>query len=307
MMPLLFSEKMLATELSRCFLRSSPCATAFFLTVCAVLLCASVVYAYLTLGRVKRPDAPRFIGLYAHRGLHSDGVPENSLAAFDAALERGYGVELDVHICADGALIVHHDGNIKRLTGFDGEISKMTSDELVTKRLSGTEHTIPRFSEVLDLVGGKVPLIVELKCRPEVDPAPLCERAMAYLDAYKESTGGEYCVESFDPYVVKWLRQNRPDVFRGQLTEAFYTRGKRTAAMFFMEHLLINYVGRPDFTAYNVRDRKNLSLRVWRHIYKAPTAIWTVRSQEELDSAKRALGDDIAIIFEGFIPDGGVR
>lgn len=272
--------------------------------IAAALLCAAAVYVYLTVGRIKRPDAPYFRGLIAaHRGLHSEGVPENSLPAFDAAVSHGYGIELDVHLSADGGLVVHHDDNIKRLTGEDGKISEMTSAELTGKRLCGTEHTIPRFSEVLDLVGGRVPLIVELKCRAEVDPSPLCERVSAMLDAYKESTGGEYCIESFDPYVVKWYRKNRPDVFRGQLTEAFYSRGKKTKTMYMMENLFINILGRPDFTAYNVRDRKNFSLHVWNLIYSAPIAFWTVRSQEELDAARREYGDSVAIIFENFIPE----
>lgn len=280
----------------------------FFAVIAAALLCAAAVYVYLTVGRVKRPAAPYFDGLLAaHRGLHSEGVPENSLPAFAAAVDGGYGIELDVHLTADGGLVVHHDDDIKRLTGEDGNISGMTSDELVTKRLCGTEHTIPRFSEALDLVDGKVPLIVELKCRAEVDPAPLCERVSAMLDAYKESTGGEYCVESFDPYVVKWYRKNRPDVFRGQLTEAFYSRGKKTKTMYMMENLLINILGRPDFTAYNVRDRKNFSLHVWNLIYSAPVAFWTVRSQAELDAARREYGEKTAIIFEGFIPRSGQK
>ncbi len=269
----------------------------------AALFCAAAIYVYLTVGRVKRPYAEFFTGLTAaHRGLHSEGIPENSLPAFAAAVEHGYAVELDVHLTCDGALVVHHDTNIKRMTGYDGKIADMTSDELVTKCLSGTEHTIPRFSEVLDTVGGKVPMIVELKCLPEVDPAPLCERVMGYLDAYKEATGGEYCIESFDPYVVKWFREHRSDVFRGQLTEAFYTRGKRTNAMYIMENLFINILGRPDFVAYNAVDRGNLSLRIWSRVYSAPTALWTVKSQDEFDAARREYGRKTAIIFEGFIP-----
>ncbi len=271
----------------------------------AVLLCAAAVYVFLTLGRVKRPDAPYFAGgLYAHRGLHSDGVPENSLPAFATAVEYGYGIELDVHLTSDGCLVVHHDGNIKRLTGCDLEIERADASEIVTKTLCGTEHTIPRFSEVLDLVGGKIPMIVELKCKTGTDPAPLCERVMGYLDSYKESTGGEYCIESFNPYVVKWLRKNRPDVFRGQLTEAFYSRGKKTAIMYAMENLFINILGRPDFVAYNVLDRKNGSLHVWSRLYSAPTALWTVKDQKTFDAAREDFGDRPAIIFEGFIPEG---
>lgn len=272
--------------------------------IAAVLFCAAAVYVYLTAGRYKKPDAPYFYGtLFAHRGLHSEGVPENSLPAFEAAVNGGYGIELDVHLTADGELVVHHDDSIRRLTGEDGKISEMTAAEITSKKLCGTEYTIPLFSEVLALVDGRVPLVVELKRQPTDAPTPLCERVFAALDAYKAETGGEYCVESFNPYVVNWCRKNRSDVFRGQLSEAFYSRGKKTKIMYMMENLLINILGRPDFVAYNVKDKANFSLRVWGKAYSAPIAFWTVRSQAELDCAVREYGNDVAIIFEGFIPD----
>ncbi len=272
--------------------------------IAAVLFCAAAVYVYLTAGRIKRPAAPYFYGtLFAHRGLHSEGIPENSLPAFEAAVNGGYGIELDVHLTADGELVVHHDDSIRRLTGEDGKISEMTAAEITSKKLCGTEYTIPLFFEVLALVDGRVPLVVELKRQPTDDPTPLCERVFAALDAYKAETGGEYCVESFNPYVVKWCRLNRSDVFRGQLTEAFYSRGKKTKIMYMMENLLINILGRPDFVAYNVKDKANFSLRVWGKVYSAPIAFWTVRSQAELDCAVREYGNDVAIIFEGFIPE----
>lgn len=275
-----------------------------FAIIAAVLICAAAVYLYLTLGRVKRPDASYFYGsFYAHRGLHTDGVPENSLPAFAAAVNSGYGIELDVHLTADGELVVHHDDSIKRLTGEDGKISELTAAELTSKKLCGTEATIPLFSEVLSLVNGKVPLIVELKRDPKDAPAPLCERVFSALDAYKAETDGKYCVESFNPYVVNWCRKNRSDIFRGQLTEAFYSRGKKTKIMYMMENLLINILGRPDFVAYNVQDRGNFSLRVWQKIYSAPIAFWTIKSQAELDAARRDYGNKVAIIFEGFIPE----
>lgn len=277
-----------------------------FVIIAAALLavCAAAVYVFLTFGRAKHPDAPYFYGgLFAHRGLHSDIIPENSIPAFAAAVEHGYGIELDVHLTADDELVVHHDDSIARLTGETGKISEMTAAELTEKRLCGTEYTIPTFAEVLSTVAGRVPLIVELKRAPEADPAPLCERVFEMLDRYVAETGGRYCVESFNPYVVGWCKKHRPDSFRGQLTEAFYSRGKRTKIMYMMENLLVNPLGRPDFVAYNVSDRKNATLRFWAHAYSAPTAVWTVRSRAELDGARKELGDDIAIIFEGFIPE----
>ena len=100
---------------------------------------------------------------YAHRGLHSDGIPENSMAAFRAALEKGYGIEFDLHLLKDGNLAVIHDSALKRTTGKEGRVEDLTTQELERYALEGTEETIPTFRQLLDLYAGKAPLIVELK------------------------------------------------------------------------------------------------------------------------------------------------
>ena len=100
---------------------------------------------------------------YAHRGLHSEGVPENSMAAFEAAKNAGYGVELDVHLLADGNLAVIHDSDLQRVTGKTGKIEELTTRQLRDHRLCGTEEIIPEFAHVLELFQGSAPLIVELK------------------------------------------------------------------------------------------------------------------------------------------------
>ena len=161
---------------------------------------------------------------------------------------------------------------------------------------------------MLETVGGRVPLIVELKCDPKVDPAPLCEAVSKMLDEYKEKYGGIYCVESFNPFVVKWYRKNRPDVFRGQLSEQFYKKKtNRSFVGIIMEYLFVNVLGRPDFVAYNCKHEKSVMLHVWRKLYHAPVALWTVRSQNELDRLVSRGWDSCCYIFEGFVPDKKIR
>lgn len=268
-----------------------------------VILFVAAAWVFLTLGRTKRPRCDGFFGsLVAHRGLHNGADrPENSLAAFDAAVREGYCIELDVHLSADGEAVVFHDGNIRRMTGEDAKLSSLTADELREKKLLSSNQYIPRFSEVLNLVGGKVPLVVELKCETETDPSDLCQKVSAMMDEYVAATGGAYSVESFNPYVVKWFRKNRPDVFRGQLSEGFFKKGKRNFTTFIMEFLLVNVMGRPDFVAYNHRHRSSFSFRVWQSLYRAPYAYWTIKTERELDDL--LLRDKSGCyIFEGFTP-----
>lgn len=258
-------------------------------------------FLYSVGGRSHRPDFPEFYGLLcAHRGLFKNAAPydrpENSLGAFRAAVEAGYGIELDVRFSRDKKLVVFHDDTLKRLCGEDIRVCDLTADELASRRiLGGTEH-IPLFREALDVIGGAVPIIVEIKCPKDEKPVPLCKAVAEMLDGYD----GPYCVESFNPKVVRWFRKNRPQVFIGQLSDAFLRDGHRGADYFAMHHLLVNLAGRPDFVAYNCRHADAAAFRVWRNIYRSPAAAWTVRSQKELDAIRDYYD---CYIFEGFIPD----
>ena len=234
---------------------------------------------------------------YAHRGLHGNGVPENSMAAFRAALDHGYGIELDIHLLKDGNLAVIHDALLNRTTGAAGTIEDLTTEQLKDYRLEGTEETIPEFMDVLTLYNGKAPLIVELK--PENgNHAALAEAACRMLDTYK----GVYCLESFDPRCMAWLKKNRPDVVRGQLTENFVKRKNNLPGYlkFALTHLLTNIMCTPDFVAYKFEDR-NDSPSTWlcRKLWKAQGVVWTIRTQEDYDTAVK---EGWLPIFEGFEP-----
>ena len=216
---------------------------------------------------------------YAHRGLHGEGKPENSIAAFRAALEGGYGIEFDVHLMKDGNLAVIHDASLKRTAGVDVRIEDLTIEDLPKYFLEGTQEYIPTFRQVLELYSGRAPLIIELK--PE--RGNVAQLSMAVCDAL-EGYSGPFCIESFDPRCVRWLRQNRPDLIRGQLAENFFK--SKTSKLSFVLKLtmslnLLNFLTRPDFVAYKFADRKNFSVWLCRKIWKLQGVTWTLRDPKD--------------------------
>ncbi len=261
------------------------------LTVGIVIFVVVILYLYAIRPSVDKRNAFNELKVhyYAHRGLHDDNkeVPENSLKAFELAVQSGHGMELDVQLSADGEVVVFHDEDTKRLCGVDKKVSQLTYAELCEMRLADTDEKIPLFSELLKTVDGKTPLIVELKPYNDVDK--LCRAVNKLLDGYD----GLYCIESFNPFVVEWYRKNHPNVIRGQLSCKF----KAGLKFFLVEMLLTNIVTRPDFIAYNHRDRNNLSLTLCRKLFGANTVAWTIRSQDELNSAKNHFD---LFIFESF-------
>ena len=238
--------------------------------------------------------------LCAHRGLHSKekGLPENSLGAFAEAVRLGYGMELDVRMSADGNLFVIHDNNTARVTGENLDIDKSTGEQIKALRLEGTQYAIPEFSEVLSLVGGRVPLIIELKTEKNNCKA-LGEAVFEQLEGYK----GDYVIESFDPRMVRWTKNNHPDVARGQLIIYSRRHGNKkipVAVDFAAQNLLSNCLTRPDFIAIHYPDRGGNMLKMCRKM-GVEEIDWTLRSQEELDTCRR--DKVLAFIFENFIPD----
>ena len=145
---------------------------------------------------------------YAHRGLHTKDrlVPENSLAAFRRAAERGYGIELDVQLSRDGKVVVFHDDTLDRVTGVVGRVDSYDWEDLRKMHLCGTDETIPLFTEVLANIKGAGPLIVELKTGHR--NIELCEKTLAILRTFDQ----DFCIESFNPFIVSWFRKNAPDI-----------------------------------------------------------------------------------------------
>jgi glycerophosphoryl diester phosphodiesterase len=230
----------------------------------------------------------------AHRGLHDigAGVPENSRAAFRAAIAAGYAIECDVRLTSDGVPIVFHDADLKRLTGTQGRADRIAAAELAKLPLLGTAETPPLFAEFLDLVAGKVPLLIEIKNYGNEPASPLCDATWAKLKAY----AGDYAVQSFSPDVVAWFRDHAAHVPRGQIAtdpadlKALDDAGRKTlAAKLEAGH------GAPDFIAYDV---KLLPAPLTERAKAAgkPVLTWTVRTGEQRSRA--AAADNI--IFEGF-------
>ena len=232
---------------------------------------------------------------FAHRGLHNGERAENSVSAFRAAVEAGYGIELDVRLSRDGELVVFHDPTLLRMTGREGKVIDYTREELATFKLGDTDDTIPTFAEVLEIVDGRVPLLVEIKMQG--DERGIAEKLAEVIKDYR----GEYIVESFNPLALRTFKKLMPKVPIGILSmcykkdEAF--RGK--LLYFLLENLALNFLMRPDFIAYNKDDGGNPILRYIRKTYETPLFAWTVRSPEEEDNA---ISDGFdTVIFEGYL------
>ncbi len=232
---------------------------------------------------------------YAHRGLHDNisDAPENSLAAFQKAVDAGYGIELDVQMTADGKVVVVHDFNLKRISGVDKEIDQCTYEELQEYPIYGSDQRVPLFEDVLKAVDGKVPLIVELKYK---EGSKICEKAQELLNSYT----GIYCIESFHPQVLVWYRKNYPHICRGQLSMNFERDENTKGAQYFaLRHLLTNFLAKPDFIAYDCRAMHAVSKNICRNLFGCPSVAWTVKCQAQLDACSRSFD---YFIFEGFAP-----
>ena len=242
-----------------------------------------------------RPTAPFDRTTYAHRGLHTDdgGVPENSLAAFRAAAEAGYGVELDVQFTADKQIVVFHDSDLKRMCGVEKRVDELTYAELSELRLLDSDQIIPLLSDVLDALDGAT-LLFEFKAARSYTDTSLCKAALPLLDGYK----GAVCIESFNPFMVRWFRCNAPDYIRGILSKRFEKGEVAQALRFPLASLFANCVCRPDFIAYQHTDHKQAFFRLCR-LFHPMTVAWTVRSRAEEIDARRRFD---AVIFEGYLP-----
>ncbi|HSG33620.1 MAG TPA: glycerophosphodiester phosphodiesterase family protein [Sphingomonadaceae bacterium] len=208
---------------------------------------------------------------YAHRGLHSPGVPENSISAFAAAIARGMGMECDVQKSADGEAMVFHDWELDRLTDDQGEVVARSSGELARITLKGSNDRIPTLRDLLGLIRGRQPLLIEIKSKRTIQPDPLCLAVMRALEGYH----GPHAVMSFDPRVVHWFRTHSPNTLRGLVVTE---ENARSLPWRLYRHWCI-WHGRPDFLAYDVRDFPS-NFAASQRARGLPVLTWTVRSPE---------------------------
>lgn len=215
---------------------------------------------------------------FAHRGLHGPGVPENSPTAFRAAIARGLGIECDVQRSADGQAMVFHDWTLERLTAQAGPVMGQTAAQLGGITLTGGNDTIPTLRQMLDMVAGRVPLLIEVKSRRERHPEPLCLAVHRALEGYT----GQFAVMSFDPRVPKWFFTHAPMIVRGLVVTE---ENDRALPGRLRRHLAL-WHARPDFLAYDVRDLPSRFAEAQRQ-RGMPVASWTVRSPEHRDRVAR--------------------
>jgi len=233
---------------------------------------------------------------YAHRGLHDEDTPENSLPAFEKASERGFGIELDIRLTKDGKVVVFHDDDLKRMCKSNATVADLTYKELSAFTLGESEEKIPLFEEVLSLKDGKVPLLIELKGTN--GDTSLCDRAFELLDVY----GGAFCIESFNPLLIGYVRRKRPEFIRGQLV-TLLKKGdvnQPASVRFLLSHMLLNVTSRPHFIAFDVKKKPSLGIHIATSFLGAKKFGWTVRS---LSDYKRLSSDGILSIFENFDPN----
>ena len=263
------------------------------LTVAVVLLIAAAYMLLPAMKKNKTVEKHRKTN-FAHRGLHDikNGIPENSISAFGESIKAGFGFEFDLHLTKDNNIVVMHDTSLKRTAGIDRLVTEMTTDELKKVTLLGSNEQVPFLSEVLELVDGQVPLLIELKT--DNNYAELCENCFKLLDKYE----GDYLIESFDPRVLMWLKKHRKNVARGQLATGGATKSK--VLNFFLGNLFSNVIARPHFIAYDKWNYKKLfSLKVLKSLFGTATYVWTIKDKNEFDEVEK---HGSSSIFESFMP-----
>lgn len=267
--------------------------------VILLFLLVIVALLFATMPGRRKLDFEKYLGhKFAHRGLHNETRAENSLSAFRAAKEAGYGIELDVRLSKDGELVVFHDPDLMRVCGVEGKVIDYTADELKNMNLRSTGEGIPRFSEVLELIDGRVPLLIEIKMEP--GESGVAEKLAEVTTGYY----GDYIVESFNPLALRRFAELKPEVPRGILSMAYH-KDERFGGKFLytvlLENLMLNFLMRPDFIAYEKGNANNFWLRLIRRNFSTPLFAWTIRDEEE---EAHAISDGFdTVIFEGYLAE----
>ena len=241
-----------------------------------ILFCLSLMTR-----RARKYHVENFKNRYiAHRGyFNNEGeAPENSLAAFKAAIDKGFPIELDVQLSKEGEIVVFHDFTLKRACSVDKKVKELTVSELKELKLFKSEEKIPTFKEVLDFIDGRVPLLIELKVSNV--SFELSKRTAKALENYK----GVYSIQSFNPVAVLWWRLNKKEIARGQLSGELKKFDEHPGAIttFLITHLITNIFVLPDFVSFKFEDRHLLCYKLCKAIYRPFTFCWTIKKNENL-------------------------
>lgn len=228
----------------------------------------------------------------AHRGLHDKNFPENSLGAFSKAIEKGYAIELDVQLLADNTVVVFHDESLARMTGNDGYLKYLNKEDLKALSLKGTKETIPTLEQVLKLVDGQVPILIEVKNKYKV--GQLEQAVIEVMKKYK----GEFAIQSFNPFSLGYFRQHAPTFLRGQLSGYFKGEKLGWAKKFALKRMSLNKkVSQPHFISYEASSLPNRFVKRYKNL---PLLAWVVKSKEEYLKTVKYCDN---IIFEKFVPE----
>ena len=222
----------------------------------------------------------------AHRGLHGEGVGENTLTAYSLAIQNGYPIEMDVQLTKDGVPVCFHDDSLLRVTGENSLIWDKTYEEIKHLKISGTGDGIPTFEQFLSFVDGKVPLLIEIK-QQRTAKEGIEQKVIDALKGYK----GEYVIQSFDPFVMMRVRKINPSIIRGQLGGGASKSNLPFIKRLVVNKLLLNFLSKPDFINYELGGAPLKS--------KLPTVYWTVRTEEQKNRLEK-LGANF--VFENVTP-----
>lgn len=226
--------------------------------------------------------------LIAHRGLHSETVPENSMAAFEAAVEAGYTIELDAQLTKDNQVVVLHDNDLNRVFGLDKQIGELTYEELQAYTILDSDQKIPLLSDVIAMIDDQVPVMIEVKNDLAVGTL---EGAIYQV---MKDYDGRFAIIAFNPYSLEWFKKNAPTMMRGQISGHFKLSAEAKAKgekplvwykQFMLSNLLMNFTSRPNFIIYEVKDTS--MLRIFSiELMNVPLIGYTIDSQLEYDQYK---------------------
>lgn len=223
----------------------------------------------------------------AHRGLHDNDHPENSLGAFEQAIEQNYLIELDVQLSKDNIPIVFHDTNLKRMTGVEGVVGDYTAAQLQQLCLANTTEQIPTLQEVLLLVKNQTGILLEIKDAPQIEP--VCQQVALAIEEYK----GAIAIQSFNPFVIEWFKNNQPHLPRGIISGNFSKDAESLAEYekFALKHLMLNFKAKPQFINYELEGMPNEAVARLRK-KGIPILVWTIKNNVDYHKAMQ-YGDNV--------------
>ncbi len=230
----------------------------------------------------------------AHRGLHTDKFPENSLGAFAHAITHGFAVEFDVQPSLEGIPVVFHDDHLSRMTGEDDYVYFTEIDVLNQVALKKTEYTIPTLEETLAFIDGQVPVLIEIKA-----DAPIISLTNAVIE-HLEHYQGRVAIHSFSPKVIKHLKKKASHLLRGQISSDFKDAKKLSKwRKYYLSRMLLNPLTRPDFITYDIRALPHPSVTQFKKS-KKPVLGYTAQNKKAYLKALKYVDN---AVFEGFLPE----